>query len=281
MSRAIIYSFYNTGEEPLDSPVFVMLKNSVNTLRKYNKKIPVIVYISPNKNLHLYKKELPKDVTIVMHQPFVDDKMRYEDMIRIRHKWYNIFRTLSSFSEVYFTDGDTVFYDDPEKIFEKYKEKTKVYCKAFPLYNDFYDFFKIDNLTMNDGQVLIRDYFLKDKDLFLNKQMDYMVEKAKELESMNLSEHKYQERYGWINWAGAQYGISEYLHKINALETFDPHDIKTFPELGNEISDENLISLHYFSYNFYKMLPKELLDLIPNNHIEYAKNIHKEWTWNV
>lgn len=280
MSNAILYSFY-APRHPDQSEVFVMLQHSLETLRKHNQDIPVIVYLSPKEYKQYFVEKLSEyNVKLIIHEKILDDRFD-ESFARLEHKWFNIFEGLKMYNSILHVDCDTAFYDDPETIFIKYTDPKKIYCRGAYIGGDFYNFFKIDNLVMNDGQILIRDYFLDQAENFINLRKKYMLESVSYLDSLNLSKDERNKIYEWVMWAGTQYGISEHLHEINAFAEFDVEDVAMYPELVSASDAFTLVLLHYFNYNIHHVLPQRYLDLIDKEYKRYAANIQKEWTWDV
>lgn len=280
MSRAILYSFDAPGH-PASSETFVMLKHSLETLRNQNSEISVLVYVSPTNYAQYYAQHLAEyNVQLVVLDN--DHDSRVDKMFhRLGHKWPNIFNGLKQYNEILYVDCDTAFYDDPKFLFEKYSDPQKVYCRGSYLGGDFYKFFKIDNLVMNDGQVLIRDYFLEQSDKFINKQKDYVLDTINYLKSLELSENEETMIRDWINWSGSQYGISEYLHSINAFAEFNIEDVSLFPDLISPEDRYGVVLLHYFNYNIHHVLPQKYLDQIDEGYKQRVANIQQEWSWDV
>lgn len=280
MSRAILYSFY-APENPAFSPTFVMLKNSLETLRKHNQEIPVLVYLSPTEYKNYFTHELAEyNVQTVIHEEVSDPRL--DTMFtRLGHKWPNIFNGLKQYKEILYVDCDTMFFDDPKFLFDKYTDPTKVYTRGTYLGGDFLKFFQIEDLVMNDGQSLIRDNFLKFEDEFINRQKDYVLEKIDYLNTLELHEDEKAVIRDWINWSGTQYGISLLLHEMNAFAEFDIHDVALFPDLVSLEDMYDLVFLHYFNYNINHVLPQKYLDMIDDGYKQRAENIQQEWTWDV
>jgi len=283
MSKAIVYSFYSVPENPNDSPTFVMLQHSLKTLRNYNSDIPVFVYIYNVQDKTIYEEVLGniKNLELRFRTYNPPEGLNKSYMLMMEHKWVSVFETLEEYESVLFTDCDTEFFDDPNSLFVKYNDPTKVYTLGSFLGGDFLKFFKIDKLVMNDGQFLIRDYFLKDKQTFLDARINYMLDKQKELDQMNVSSQDYYNIHSWINWAGAQYGISLLLYELDAFEEFSIEDVSLFTDLISLDDRKSLVLFHYFNYNFHNVLPDEYLDKISKERIYAAKNVEKEWAWDV
>jgi len=283
MSKAIVYSFYSVPENPENSPTFVMLQYSLETLRNHNPDILVLLYVYNTKERDVYHKTFGhiNNLEIKFKTYTPPENLSKIHMLMMEHKWASVFDALEKYQAVLFTDCDTVFFDDPDLLFIKYNDPTKVYTRGSLLGGDFLKFFKIKNLVMNDGQFLIRDYFLKDKQTFLDARINYMLDKIKELNKMEVDEKEYENIYSWINWSGSQYGITLLLHNINAFQEFAAEDVSLFTDLVSINDKEDLVLLHYFNYNIHHVLPKKYLNKISKKVREDVKKVQEEWVWDV
>ena len=254
MKNAIVYSFHLRDGKLKDLHCYKQLRYSVDTLRKFNKNIPVYVYISSSSidtsnlgfdnNTHIVKFDIkddggwPKDWVELGYLEF------------LKHRWEKAIESVHSFDldNILYLDTDTVFHGDPEVLFSKYGSTNCMWAKPDNS-NDLMS--KIEVWPgMNDGQFIMSKQ-LASKDILTH--IKFYVNHV-------LSKNKYKltdEEYRNLSWVSTQYAVWDYFQNHNnPVKHFDEYEVmvSTEPETKNT---DNLIIHHYYSGNTHKFLPKE------------------------
>lgn len=261
MKNAIVYSLHSNLLK-IDSLLqWREMRYSIDTLRKFNKDIPIKIYISPigvadsaTIPLNLHNAEI-----VEFNAPGYD-KLLDQNLARfVSHKWISTFHALETYEydNVLYVDGDTIWYDDPEKLFSKYGNTDYIYTKR-DNFDLFIDFMKnngeIVAEPMNDGVNLVSKKVLKYKDYILNERFSRVYqwqEKYKDLKDEEITIHG-------IQWASCQYAISEAMNDIDMpVRFFDTPDVFIASEMDTfeGISESGSVIFHYLNHNAYLFIP--------------------------
>lgn len=251
MKNAIVYSFYVREEKIINNMAYKELLYSLKTLRSYNKDIDVYVYVSPvniinqityfDESTHFigFNNNLDNDW---------NDKWLKEGFAEfLWHRWLNAYNAIVDFKleNILYLDADTIFYKDPQILFNKYSNSSYIYAKPDNSY-EIISQIGIQN-PINDGQVLIN------KNLINLELFEYM----KKYINDNLKLYKNilnVKDFNLIHWLIVQYAVSQYYNEKNIIRFFDEKEVMLHIEV--EYKDTtNLILQHYFSGNRHKFLP--------------------------
>jgi hypothetical protein len=254
MKNAIVYSFNLRDGSLKDLACYKQIKYSIDTLRKFNKEIPVYVYISPS-SINTSDLNLGDNVTIVKFdvdndggwpQDWVD--VGFLDFLK--HRWEKAIESVHTYDldNVLYLDTDTVFHKDVQILFDKYGSTNHMWARPD---NSNELMSKIEVWPgMNDGQFIMSKQ-LASKDILTH--MKFYVNHV-----LSKNKHKLtDEEYRNLSWVSTQYAVWDYFQNYNnPVKHFDEYEVmvSTEPETKNT---DNLILHHYFSGNTHKFLPKE------------------------
>ena len=110
MKNAVVYSFHLRNGNLKDLHCYKQVRYSIDTLRKFNKTIPVYVYISPS-SIDTSELGFDKNVNIIKFD-IQDDGGWPEDWVKfgylefLKHRWQNAIESIHSY------DLDNIFYLD-------------------------------------------------------------------------------------------------------------------------------------------------------------------------
>ena len=253
MNNSIAYSFHVRVGDVKELICYKQLKYSIYTLRKFNKDIPVYVYISPS-SVDTSDLNLGTNVNIVKFD-FEQDEGWPADWLWIdllKHRWENAIRAVKDnvVDNVLYLDTDTIFYNDPEILFNKYGSTNSIWAKP----DNSYDLMKKVEVWpgMNDGQFIISKE-VANKDIL--KHMKFYVNHILSKHKENLTEQEFND----LSWVCTQYAVWDYFeHQKNSVKYFDEFEVM----IGNETDfkdTSNLILHHYYSSNTNRFVPKEYL----------------------
>jgi hypothetical protein len=268
--RAIVYS-YNKRDNRSLGIHYDELRYSIDTLRTYNKDIPIHVYLSPsgildetaeldisklydNINVHYF------DGTNKNPEQWHPDFIAGEFWHCLYHRWRNAIDCLldENIDCILFLDSDTVFYDDVELLFDRYHDRSIIYAKP-----DVYESNMIRKLIdlfniypgMNDGQFLlsknIANKLSENLDIDQQRIIKYLLDYP---DSENLPNKK---------WTSIQYSMYLLLKEKNiTLSYFNDSDVtlgkEKFQLRKSQLKQyNNLILHHYFTSNREGNLPEE------------------------
>ena len=256
MGNAIVYSFHVRSGKVKNLFCYKQLRYSIDTLRKFNKDVPVYVYISPS-SIDTSDLGFDSNVNIVKFDS-VDNDGWPEDWVNLgyfeflKHRWQNAIESIHSYGldNILYLDTDTVFHGDPNKLFEKYGSTNHLWAKPDNS-NDLMA--KVEVWPgMNDGQFILSKELAK-KDImshikfYVNHTLSHNKEKLTDTEWKNLC------------WVSTQYAVWDYFQNCNnPVRHFD--DAEVMLHIEPEYRDtSNLIVHHYYSGNTNKFVPKEYL----------------------
>lgn len=253
MKNAVVYSFHVREGSVADNRCYKQLRYSVNTLRNFNKDIPVYVFIAPidksqniylGENIHIvpFKNEdedgWPESWTTLGYQQF------------LKHRWQNAIKAINLFDldNVLYLDTDTVFYDDVNKLFDKYGNSNYLWAKPD----------NSDSLMekihvapgINDGQFILSKKVATSEILghikfYVNHTLEHNKDKLSKEDHLAL------------HWVAVQYAVFDYFaNKGNNVKHFDESEVMLHLE-PNYKDTTNLILQHYYNGNFEKVVPKE------------------------
>jgi hypothetical protein len=254
MNNAIVYSFHVRQGRVKDLICYKQLRYSIDTLRKFNKHIPVHVYISPS-NIDTSDLNLGVNVNIVKFDVH-DDGGWPQDWVDVgfldflKHRWEKAIEAVHRYNldNILYLDTDTVFHNNPEILFDKYGSTGHMWAK--PDNSD--DLMKKIEVWpgMNDGQfIMSREIASKDILTHMKFYVNHVLSKNKD----KLTDEEYRN----LGWVSTQYAVWDYFqNQNNPVKHFDEYEVmvSTEPEAKNT---DNLILHHYYSGNTYKFLPKE------------------------
>ena len=254
MKNAIVYSFHVRTGGVKQLPCYKQLRYSIDTLRKFNKDIPVYVYISPS---NIGTSDLGFDDNVhIVNFDVIDDGGWPEDWVNfgylefLKHRWENAIGSIHDYDldNVLYLDTDTVFHGDPEVLFEKHGSTEYMWAKPD---NSDSLMAKVEVWPgMNDGQFILSKQ-LANKDMLVHMKfyVNHILSKHKE----KLTKQEYAD----LSWVSTQYAIWDYFQNHNnPVKHFDEYEVmvSTEPEVKNT---ENLILHHYYTGNTNKFLPEE------------------------
>jgi len=254
MNNAIVYSFHLRQGNLKDLACYKQIRYSIDTLRKFNKHIPVYVYISPS-NIDTSDLNLGVNVNIVKFDVHNDggwpqDWVDVGFLDFLKHRWEKAIESVHKYNldNVLYLDTDTVFHNDPEILFDKYGSTNHMWAKpdnSDDLMN------KVEVWPgMNDGQfIMSREIANKDILTHMKFYVNHLLSKNKD----KLTEEEYRN----LSWVSTQYAVWDYFqNNNNPIKHFDEYEVmvSTEPETKNT---DNLILHHYYSGNTHKFLPKE------------------------
>ena len=262
MNNAIVYSFHFESQDPNSSPSGGQLCYSIHTLRQHNKEIPVKVFISPPDAYSKLGRGL-EDVEVIEFDASTETLLEDIAMAtRRKHRWPNAYLVLKTdkYDNVLYVDPDTVWQDDPQKIFTKYGNNDVV-CSKEESWEEFTDFLKLNTPPMNEGVMMIPRSALNYKDQLLAGVESTMLKWQEELRpTLESNRHLW---YAGVQWAACQYALSEFLFSIKkAFINFEDKDvvmIQKYRHMSNE-EKEAVIVLHYLSQNYAEFVPSEFLN---------------------
>jgi hypothetical protein len=260
VNNGIVYSVHVEESTLKQNYSIEQFKVSYSSLRKYNKDIPVKLYISPSNKIDISKYDLKFDnVEIVLFDAVADSRLQHQIYAKwTSHKWENSFKALRTFNfdNVLYVDTDTFFQKDPAFMFEKYGNKDLIYGKP-DVSDKWTSIFNARNGGMNDGTYILSKHMLKyEKDL-LKARVDYVFNLQESFKTIDIEEIKIT----GIQWVACQYGVSEYLININKpLQFFDENDVyiihkmDEYNVLPNSVKQSFAI-VHYLNYNMKHFAP--------------------------
>lgn len=268
--RAIVYS-YNKKDNRRYGIHYDELRYSIDTLRTYNKDIPIHLYLSTTCILdEIVELDISKrydNITIHYFDGInKNPEQWHSDFIAegfwhcLYHRWRNAIDCLlyEDIDCILFLDSDTVFYDDVELLFDRYHDRSIIYAKP-----DVYEALAIKKLidlfniypAMNDGQFLLSKNIANklsenlegDQQRLIKYLLDYP-------DSENLPNKK---------WTSIQYTMYLLLKEKNIpLIYFNDSDVtlgkEKFQLRKSQLKQyDNLILHHYFTSNREGNLPEE------------------------
>lgn len=282
--RAIVYSYRSVFFEDLidgfgtiKNPKWETLMYSLHTLRKFNKDIPVKLFIdSPSLNHSIEELSVKEfeNVEIVRFDcenllgknifTHRDDEYGWEHSVF--HKWPSAITCIENYEldRVLFLDVDTIFYDDVSKIFDNYSvDKLWFQKDSYP--TEIWELleFKV-GYGINDGVFLLpQEAAKKLKDIYV----DLFKETRKELLDKQKS-IEFQDWYGltaehWMNntrWVTWQYTSQKILEKLSI-----PFDLFKIDSVVNALEhlESTSVLRHYFNGNWHEVAPaKKVAKLI-------------------
>jgi hypothetical protein len=258
INNGIVYSFHLRHGELDDLMCYKELLYSIDTLRKYNKNIPIKIFISPPGSYsHAINKINHENVEII---DFVNDYGNNwnEDWIKqgyaefLVHRWKNALSSIEmfNFDNILYLDTDTIFYKDPEILFEKYGGSYCLWAK--PDNTDFITKKLGIYPALNDGQFILSKEIAVQKENILNHMNWYVndiIEKTKNI--LNEEEHH------MLLWLTTQYSVYDYFNKQNnPIMHFNPYEVTT--DINSIIDNlSELVLHHYYTNNAEIFLPEK------------------------
>lgn len=254
MGNAVVYSFHLRSGNIKDLVCYKQLKYSLYTLRKFNKEIPVYVYISPS-SLDTSNLEFGDNVSIVKFdinndggwpQDWID--LGYLEFLK--HRWEKAIESIHTYDldNILYLDTDTIFHNNPQILFDKYGSTDSIWARPDNS-NDL--MVKVEVWPgMNDGQFILSKS-LANKDILVH--MKFYVNHILSKHKNNLTEQEYKN----LSWVSTQYSVWDYFqNNNNPVKYFDKEEVmvSTEPESNNT---DRLVLHHYYSGNTNKFLPKE------------------------
>lgn len=263
MTNVIVYAMYSDREDIDNLMQWREFLYSIKTLREYNKDIDVKVYISPSDRVNNISR-LPDmhNIEIIGVDNPVTHSIPNEQVAKWLDMKYNAaFDTFESYKydRILMIDSDTIYQDDPEKIFNKYNKDIFYACPDG--FDELFSAMKTSDKFMNDGVVILPRWSLEIKDKLLESRNGYVEELINKLDG-SIDKNSDLWIYG-VLWASFQYGIYEYLKsKNNQVQYFDNKDVGTLMDWLNMHYDENYrpAIIHYWSGGYKTFLPPEYLD---------------------
>jgi hypothetical protein len=261
MKNVIVYSLHSNFPKIDTLLQWREMRYSIDKLREFNKEIPVKIYMSPVGVTESATMPLNlENAEVIEFNATAYDGLSDQNLARfVSHKWNSTFDALEKYGydNALYVDGDTVWYDDPQKLFDKYGNSDYIYTKK-DRFDRFVDFMKdgkdIFAEPMNDGVNMVSKKILKYKDYILNerfKRVHEWQEKYKNLDDEEIAVHG-------IQWTSYQYAISEAMNDIGMpVKFFDSSDVIVASELDTfeDIEQSGATVFHYLNHNAYLFLP--------------------------
>jgi hypothetical protein len=254
MKNAVVYSFHLRNGNLKDLHCYKQVRYSIDTLRKFNKTIPVYVYISPS-SIDTSELGFDKNVNIIKFD-IQDDGGWPEDWVKfgylefLKHRWQNAIESIHSYDldNIFYLDTDTVFHGDPQVLFEKYGSTNYVWAKPDNS-NDLMS--KVEVWPgMNDGQFILSKELAS---IDIMTHMKFYVNHILFKHKKNLTNQEYLD----LCWVSTQYAVWDYFQNHNnPVKYFDEDEVMLHVE-PNHRDTSRLILHHYYSGNTQKFLPKE------------------------
>lgn len=263
-NNAVVYSFHIRGSLPLEhNRLWRQLLYSVTTIRKFNKEIDVLVYISPSSKITENAINIAKtlDIQIIKFENEYEFGVEHSDFYKtwsilgyaefLWHRWKNAYLALESYDNILYLDTDTIFHKDVNEIFSKYGDSDIVWARE----DNSYDLMEVVNNTpgMNDGQFLLSKSIIKYKEDSLEHAKKYInitLEKTKNL--MN------EEQHLRLHWVLIQYAMYDFYKTKNMVRYFDSNEVMLHIE-PTLMDTSNLILHHYYNGNSSKFVPQEFM----------------------
>lgn len=257
MKNAIAYSFHVREKDVKQNFCYKQMRYSIDTLRKFNKDIPIYIYISPS-NINTEDLQFDKNVYIVKFDS-IDDGGWPQDWVDLgyleflKHRWENAISSVIDYKldNVLYLDTDTIFHKNPEELFEKYGSTNSIWAKPDNS-NDLMS--KVDVLSgMNDGQ------FILSKNLASKEILNHMkayVNKILFKYKDSLTHKEYKD----LCWVSTQYAVWDYFqNNKNPIKYFDEKEVMLHVEPQNN-DTSNLVLHHYYSGNTKKFVPQKYVE---------------------
>lgn len=255
MNNALVYSFHVREDSILKNRCYRQLLYSIHTLRKFNKNIPVYIYIAPlgiSKNLNFDNntKVIEFENTDEPGWPDSWTKLGYQQFLK--HRWQNAIRTINdnNIDNILYLDTDTIFYDNVDRLFEKYGNTNYLWAK--PDNTD--DLMKKIEVYpgMNDGQ------FLLNKNIASFKILDHIKFYVNHTLSFNKDRLSNDEHLS-LHWLAVQYAVFDYFaNNNNNVKYFDEQEVMLHLEPTYK-DTSRLVLQHYYNGNFEKCVPEDFL----------------------
>lgn len=258
MKNAIVYSIFCSDDILEQNYSFLQLRYSIDTLRKFNKDIPVIVYLAPTGILETLRGPVPSDnVTYMTYDIHPNDKLEnFFYSLWTSHKWPNTFHALETggYDNVLYADADTFWQRDPEELFNKYGNDKSIYTKR-DSFAEFESLLQPKSPPANDGINLVSKYLIPYKEDIINARIDKVIEWQRKHEDIT------DERLivSGLQWLAYQYAVSECMFELdNPVKFFDKEDVALEDEWNDMTPAERreVAVMHYFNYNTEYYVPQ-------------------------
>lgn len=254
MNNAIVYSFHIREDDQKRNGCYRQFLYSLETLRKHNKDIPVKVFVSSSQKLQIKINDANIQLinfNNVFPNSFPRDWVETGHAEWLYHRWINAFRSfkLFDFDNILYIDTDTVFYNDPQKLFDRYGNTERLWAMPdteIQLMN------KIGLGTgMNDGQVIISSKIYK----YSKEIVGYMERYVYDIIE-NKRESLTEEEHFHLYWLCTQYAIASYFKNINNPVQYFDNKFVIIGDMDEGLDKTDLILHHYFSGNTNRYLPE-------------------------
>jgi lipopolysaccharide biosynthesis glycosyltransferase len=254
MNNAIVYSFHIREDDQKRNGCYRQFLYSLETLRRHNKDIAVKVFVSSSQKLQIKINDANTQLinfNNIFPNSFPKDWIETGHAEWLYHRWINAFRSfkLFDFDNILYIDTDTVFYNDPQKLFDRYGNTEQLW--AMPD-TEIQLMKKIGLGTgMNDGQVIISSKIYKySKEIvgYMERYVCDIIENKRE--SLTEEEHFH------LYWLCTQYAIASYFKNINNPIQYFDNKFVIIGDMDEGIEKTDLILHHYFSGNTNRYLPE-------------------------
>jgi hypothetical protein len=253
MKNAVVYSFHVRENDISHNRSYKQILYSLHTLRKFNKSIQAYVYISPRS--FATDIELGENVTVVPFDNFDEEgwpeswtSLGYQQFLR--HRWENAIKSIKDYdlNNILYLDTDTIFYNDVNKLFDKYANTDQLWAKPD---NSESIMSKVEVWPgMNDGQFLLSSSIAN---LEILKHIKFYVNHTLSYNKDRLSEEEYRS----LHWLAVQYAVFDYFKNINnPVAHFEEDEVMLHIEPTYK-DTSRLVLQHYYSGNFETFVPKE------------------------
>lgn len=260
MNNGIVCSLRVRDHDTLENVyLYRQLSYSIKTLRKFNKTIPVKIFVSAsNLNLDHSKYFDYENIEFIYYDKILSNGW-YDSFLNnnfaevIEHRWVNAFEGLErfNFDNIIYMDTDTRFLKDPELLFDLYGNTEFIWSREDVCITEM-DILGITP-AMNDGVTVVSKNLLKYKDDCLMGIKKYINE--------TLEHHKPTmdpEVFFHLNWVIIQYAVFNFFNSLGLHRYVDPRHIAMHHEPVHSPSEETIVH-HYYTNNILHYLPKEYL----------------------
>lgn len=267
-TRAIVYSYNRRADARVglnNLYHYDEMLYSVSTVRKYNKNIPIYIYLSPQFVMEYTDTKIDKlfenvniiyfDNTFSEYDKWPEKYIRMEYWHCLQHRWKNAMNCIieNNFDRILFLDSDTILHDDVNNLFEIYSDENSFYALDDCTYH-ILEKLKVTHPTisfgMNDGQfILSKKIANKLFENFFDTHRKIIIDLLENsAEILTESEHTH------LHWLAGQYALYLLLETYQIpYSKFDIQHVQ-FSTQPDHNDTSKLILHHYFSGNRHKYL---------------------------
>lgn len=262
-NNAVVYSVFL--REGLQTQAYLQLLYSVKTLRQHSQ-MPIKVFIAPRDALVNCSPHLDVRANTNLEVSYFDNEVasQYPSYLALGyaqlldHRWLSALRAfeLFPFGRVLYLDGDTIFHQPVELLFELYKDETCLWARK-----DVTSHISIPlgiNQGMNDGQFIISRSIYEKLHLNFYETLQGEIKVLLTRAAPLFDEHTHHH----LHWLAVQYTVLKMLNDRGVLlAEFNKQDVMlstepTFSHQAQGCVPKHILH-HYFSGNLNRYLPRE------------------------